>query len=54
MILVTGSTGFLGKRVCRLLKLKAIPHLGISRQNGPDLRDSRATINFLMKNAQVK
>lgn len=46
MILVTGCTGFLGKRVCRLLDSKGIPYLGISRQNGPDLRERRESLAF--------
>lgn len=49
MILVTGCTGFLGKRVCRQLESKAIPYLGISSQNGPDLRDRQATLSFFSK-----
>ena len=46
MILVTGCTGFLGKRVCNQLELKGIPFFGISRKNGPDLRDRNETLNF--------
>jgi GDP-L-fucose synthase len=46
MILVTGCTGFLGKRVCRQLESKSIPFLKISRQDGPDLRDREATLAF--------
>ena len=46
MILVTGSTGFLGKRVCRHLDILGLPFLGISRQNGPDLRDRNKTLAF--------
>ena len=46
MILVTGNTGFLGKRVCRLLDKLQMPHLGVARVNGPDLRDRRETLNF--------
>jgi len=46
MIVVTGCTGFLGKRVCRQLESNSLPYLGISRQNGPDLRDRKATISF--------
>ena len=46
MILVTGCTGFLGKRVCRQLESKGIPYLGTSRQTGLDLRDRQATLAF--------
>ena len=46
MILVTGSTGFLGKRVCRLLELKGLSYMGISQQTGLDLRDRNATLAF--------
>lgn len=49
MIIVTGSTGFLGKRVCRLLESKGVPYLGISRQNGPDLRERRETLAFFQE-----
>lgn len=50
MILVTGCTGFLGKRVCRQLELNALPYIGISRQSGPDLRDRQATHRFITEN----
>lgn len=50
MILVTGFTGFLGKRVCRQLETKNIPYLGISRQTGLDLRDRQATLDFFERN----
>lgn len=50
MILVTGSTGFLGKRVCRLLEIKKIPYFCTSRQTGLDLRDRQATLDFFEKN----
>lgn len=46
MILVTGCTGFLGKRICRLLSAQNMTYLGISRENGPDLRERRETLNF--------
>ncbi len=49
MILVTGSTGFLGKRVCHLLESQGIPYLGISRQDGPDLRERRETLAFFQE-----
>lgn len=54
MILVTGCTGFLGKRVCRQLESYALPYLGISRQNGPDLRDRQATLRFITENRPSK
>jgi GDP-L-fucose synthase len=54
MILVTGCTGFLGKRVCRQLESSAFPYLGISRQNGPDLRDLQATLCFFSENRPSK
>jgi GDP-L-fucose synthase len=49
MILVTGSTGFLGKRVCRILESQGLPYLGVSRQNGPDLRERRETLAFFQE-----
>lgn len=49
MILVTGCTGFLGKRVCRLLETKKIPYFGSSLQRGLDLRDRHATLDFFNK-----
>ena len=49
MILVTGCTGFLGKRVCRLLQSQGVPYLGISRQNGPDLRERCETLAFFQE-----
>ena len=50
MILVTGCTGFLGKRVCNQLEANGIPYLAISRKNGPDLRDRQATLSFFNDN----
>lgn len=49
MILVTGCTGFLGKRVCRLLETKKIPYFGTSLKKGLDLRDRHATLDFFNK-----
>jgi GDP-L-fucose synthase len=46
LLIVTGYKGFLGKRVCRQLESKGISYLGISRQNGPDLRNRQATLDF--------
>jgi GDP-L-fucose synthase len=54
MILVTGCTGFLGKRVCRQLESSDFPYVGISRQNGPDLRDLQATLCFFSENRPSK
>jgi GDP-L-fucose synthase len=42
MILVTGATGFLGKRVCRLLEQRAMPFAATSLSLGTDLRDIEA------------
>ncbi len=46
MILVTGSTGFLGKRVCRLLDAKGLAYTATSLSTGLDLRDRAATLQF--------
>jgi len=46
MILVTGSNGFLGKGVCRLLKSKNIFFEGISRSHGPDLLNRISVIDY--------
>lgn len=46
MILVTGATGFLGRRVCRLLDAQGQPHLKTSLSLGLDLRDPIATEAF--------
>lgn len=43
MILVTGATGFLGKRVCRLLSAKSLAFTQTSLSLGTDLRDFSAT-----------
>ena len=39
MILVTGATGFLGKRVCRALELRELRYATTSLSCGVDLRD---------------
>ena len=49
MILVTGSTGFLGKRVCHMLDSQGVPYRRISRQDGPDLRERRETLTFFQE-----
>jgi GDP-L-fucose synthase len=46
MILVTGCTGFLGKRVCGLLQAKGISFVGTSLQTGLDLRDREKTKEY--------
>jgi len=46
MILVTGATGFLGKRVCRLLEREGLDFVRASLSLGTDLRDSSATVEL--------
>lgn len=46
MILVTGATGFLGKRVCKLLDEKKLKYRKTSLSLGLDLRDKEATFDF--------
>jgi GDP-L-fucose synthase len=46
MILVTGATGFLGKRVCRLLDARNLAYTATSLSGGLDLRDRDATLRF--------
>ncbi|MDI4631607.1 NAD-dependent epimerase/dehydratase family protein [Pelomonas sp. V22] len=46
MILVTGATGFLGKRVCRLLTTQGRDFMRTSQSMGLDLRDAAATLAF--------
>lgn len=43
MILVTGATGFLGKRVCRQLAAQGLTFIPTSLSLGVDLRDAKAT-----------
>lgn len=50
MILVTGATGFLGKRVCRHLENTGLPHEKISLSLGLDLRNLDQTISYFKKN----
>lgn len=47
MILVTGATGFLGKRVCRLLDIRGQIYTKTSLSLGLDLRDKQATELFI-------
>ncbi len=42
MILVTGATGFVGKRVCRLLDQRKLTYKKTSLSLGCDLRDAKA------------
>lgn len=46
MILVTGATGFLGKRVCRLLEEQGQRLTKTSLSLGLDLRDRQATLAY--------
>ena len=46
MILVTGATGFLGKRVCRLLTERGLAFTPTSLSMGHDLRESDATLRL--------
>lgn len=50
MILVTGATGFVGKRVCRLLEMQKKTFIKTSLSLGLDLRDPAATNSFFEKN----
>jgi GDP-L-fucose synthase len=54
MILVTGSTGFLGKRVCLRLDELGLPYIGASLSKGLDLRDREATLAFFEANRPQK
>ncbi len=49
MILVTGATGFLGKRVCLALEKRGVAYQSISRSLGLDIRDIEATKLFFQK-----
>lgn len=46
MILVTGATGFLGRRVCKMLDAKGLEYIKTSQSLGLDLRDKTATLAF--------
>lgn len=54
MILVTGASGFLGKRVCRLLTEKRVPFSAISLSKGLDLRDAKATLDYFEELRPIK
>ena len=49
MILVTGATGFLGKKVCDLLINSRKPFVATSLSLGVDLRNYEQTIRFFQK-----
>ncbi len=49
MILVTGATGFLGKRVCKKLEESGISYIPTSLSLGTDLRDYNQTLKFFKK-----
>lgn len=49
MILVTGATGFLGKRVCRLLGAQGREYMRTSLSLGLDLRDAAATLAYFQQ-----
>jgi GDP-L-fucose synthase len=49
MILVTGATGFLGKRVCRLLDKQGKDYVKTSLSSGIDLRSKEDTYALLSK-----
>ncbi|MHB1163475.1 MAG: NAD-dependent epimerase/dehydratase family protein [Minisyncoccota bacterium] len=44
MILVTGATGFLGRRVCRKLDARGLAYHSTGLRHGVDLRDRTATL----------
>ncbi|MEW5755436.1 MAG: NAD-dependent epimerase/dehydratase family protein [Pseudomonadota bacterium] len=46
MILVTGATGFLGKRICRRLNEIGLEYAKTSLSLGLDLRNKQATVDF--------
>ncbi len=54
MILVTGSSGFLGRRVCKLLDKISEPYISVSHRNSFDLRDADATKQFFISNRPSK
>jgi len=48
MILVTGATGFLGKRVCSQLNKTGLSYKATSQSLGLDLRDKQQVMDFFM------
>ena len=49
MILVTGATGFLGKRVCKILKERGLEYETTSLSLGTDLRDRSQVFSLFEK-----
>lgn len=49
MILVTGATGFLGKRVCKKLDERGLSYIKTSLSMGTDLRDQKQTMVLFEK-----
>lgn len=49
MILVTGATGFLGKRICKLLDERGLEYQTTSLSLGLDLRDKEKTLCYFQK-----
>ena len=45
-ILVAGGTGFLGRRIVKILEKKGMPHIVASKSLGTDFRDFKQTLNF--------
>ena len=54
MILVTGATGFLGKRVTRLLNFSGKSFIKSSLSLGVDFRDYQQTIDLFKKHKFTK
>jgi GDP-L-fucose synthase len=50
MILVTGASGFLGKRLIKLLERKNHSYILTNKSRGLDLRDLNSTLDFFEKN----
>lgn len=48
-ILVTGATGFLGKKVCERLKSQNVDFVTTSYSKGLDLRNEEKTLEFFLK-----
>jgi GDP-L-fucose synthase len=49
MIVVTGATGFLGKRVCRALVQRGLAYTPTSLSSGLDLREPTAVLDFFAR-----